>query len=201
MENPDNIASSLHYIIIAVLLGGSLLLRYRNNLKDFFKHAGIWSLAILALVLLYSYRYEFGDVKNRLVGELNPSYATKNNDGSMSFRTSKDGHFHIQAEVNGRPVEFLLDTGASDVVFPPDVAKRIGIDFEQLNFNKIYSTANGYTKGAPFVIGTIKIGDIELHNINASVNRADMDKALLGMSFLKNLRGYEVKNGILTIWQ
>lgn len=190
----------IYLLILLVFIGSSLIVRFKDTPLNFLKGISTWVIIILSIVLLYSYRFEFSDIKNRLVGELNPSLATKSSQGSIDFRISRDGHFHISASINRYPIEFLLDTGASDVVITRNDAKSIGIDLESLNFNKVYNTANGQTYGAPIVINNLRIGDLVVNNIRASVNNAHMDKSLLGMSFLEKLDGYEVREGVLRLW-
>ncbi|MCE3233632.1 MAG: hypothetical protein K0R98_1889 [Rickettsiaceae bacterium] len=103
-------------------------------------------------------------------------------------------------KVNGEPVEFMLDTGASDVVITRKIAKQIGINPKDLEFTKIYNTANGTVRGAPILIETIEIGGRRIQNVRASVNDSDLTSPLLGMSFLDKLQGYEVRDGVLKLW-
>ena len=119
--------------------------------------------------------------------------------GEVVFRQRRGGHFVIDAEVNGVPVRFLVDTGASDVTLTPHDAGRLGFDLQQLRFNRTYRTANGTVQGASVRLGSVAIGPISLQNVRASVNAADMDLSLLGMSFLSRLSSYEVANGTLTL--
>ena len=96
-------------------------------------------------------------------------------------------------------IKFLIDTGASDVVLNPSDAVRLGFNLKQLSFDKIYNTANGIVRGAPVKLGRVKIGPIEITNVRASVNGADMVTSLLGMSFLSRIGGYEVVGDRLTL--
>ncbi|PIR34787.1 MAG: TIGR02281 family clan AA aspartic protease, partial [Alphaproteobacteria bacterium CG11_big_fil_rev_8_21_14_0_20_44_7] len=110
------------------------------------------------------------------------------------------GHYHIDTEINGVTIKFMVDTGASDVVLTKNDAKKLGINLHNLDYTKMYNTANGITYGAPIVINKIKIDNFVIYNIKASVNNSEMEQSLLGMSFLDKLGGYEVRNGILTLW-
>lgn len=198
--NEDQAMSLVHSIILLVLLSGGLIFHFKDRPTNGLKYAAIWLVIILTLVMLYSYRYEFSDLKERLIATLSPASAVTDEDGSISFRVSQDGHFYINTEVNGKSVRFMVDTGASDIVLDKATAKKIGINLDDLKYTKIYSTANGTVRGAPVTLKTIQIDEFILRDVRASVNEADMEKSLLGMSFLENLEGYEVKRGILTLW-
>lgn len=198
--NEDQTLSLVHSIILLVFLSGGLIMHFKDRPANSLKYAAMWLVIILALVILYSYRYDFYDIKDRLVATLSPASAVTGEDGSLSFRVSQDGHFYINTQVNGKDVRFMVDTGASDIVLDPNTAKKIGINLRDLNYTKTYNTANGTVRGASISLKTIQIGDYTLKDVRASVNEADMDKPLLGMSFLEKLDGYEVKRGTLTLW-
>lgn len=198
--NEEQTISLIHYILIFVLLSGALIMHFRQNISKAFKYAGIWLLIIVVLTTLYTFKHDFNDFKDRVAGAFLPSKAINNEDGSISFRVSKDGHYYIDTHTNGEKVKFMLDTGASDIVIDKALAKKIGIDIESLRFVMTYNTANGKVRGAPIRIESLKIGDYAFYDIRASVNEVDMDKPLLGMSFLDKLDGYEVKRDTLTIW-
>jgi aspartyl protease family protein len=187
-------------IILIAVFASSMIARAANRPIKFLQDASIWLGVIFVLVIGYSYRYEFSGLKNRLMGELSPSSAIEGTDGEISFRMSRDGHYYIMTKVNGEPVEFMLDTGASDVVITRKIAKQIGINPKDLEFTKIYNTANGTVRGAPILIETIEIGGRRIQNVRASVNDSDLTSPLLGMSFLDKLQGYEVRDGVLKLW-
>jgi clan AA aspartic protease (TIGR02281 family) len=110
-----------------------------------------------------------------------------------------DGHYLVEALVNGAPVTFLVDTGASDIVLNLDDARRVGLEPRRLGFTQRYSTANGEVRGAPVVLREIRIGQLNLFDVSASVNEAPLEVSLLGMSFLEQLSGYQVERGRLIL--
>jgi clan AA aspartic protease (TIGR02281 family) len=109
------------------------------------------------------------------------------------------GHFLVEAVVNGAPVTFLVDTGASDVVLTMADAKRLGFRPENLRFTQRFASANGEVRGAPVVLREIRIGQFSVFDMPASVNEARLRISLLGMSFLKRLQGYGVEDGRLIL--
>jgi clan AA aspartic protease (TIGR02281 family) len=109
------------------------------------------------------------------------------------------GHYVIEASVNGAPVTFLVDTGASDIVLTLDDARRIGLQPSALDYTQRFATANGEVRGAPVVLRELRIGQLRLFNVDASVNQAPLGISLLGMDFLEQLSSYEVERGRLIL--
>jgi len=181
----------IYLLILIVFLSISLFSRRDFLTKKTLKYALAWLGIFLVIILLYSFRFDFSDYKNRVASELNPSKVRSENNGSFVIKISKNGHFYINLKVNGKYVYFMVDTGASDIALSLSDAKRIGINPNQLSFNKIYQTANGQIYGASVTLDQIEIGDVAFKNIKASVNSADMGHSLLGMSFLRQFRKYE----------
>jgi aspartyl protease family protein len=106
---------------------------------------------------------------------------------SATLYADPNGSFHAQGSINGVPVTFLVDTGATSVAINSALASRIGIDYArgQPGYAK---TASGFTRVYGVQLRTVKVGDITLHNIDAAViDGAQPDVPLLGMSFLNAL--------------
>lgn len=97
------------------------------------------------------------------------------------------GHFYIDGAVNGVPVRFLVDTGATMVSLPQRDADRLGIDY-RAGRRGSSQTANGVATVYLVKIDSIRIGGIDLHGIDALVHEGPgLDQALLGMSFLNRV--------------
>jgi aspartyl protease family protein len=145
------------------------------------------------------YRYELKGVAVRLRDELLPTRARTLDGGSVAVRRAEDGHFWIDAIVDDRTIRFLVDTGASDVVLSRDDAVRLGIPFESLRFARVFSTANGLTRGAAIELRQIRLGSISFDHVSAWVNEGEMAHSLLGMRLLEQLSSVEIKNDTLSI--
>ncbi|MBF0584078.1 MAG: TIGR02281 family clan AA aspartic protease [Magnetococcales bacterium] len=166
------------------------------------KRIGLWSAFLLLMVVFYTVRVDMERLAKRTLAAVMPGMGFAEQPGSMSFYRASDGHFHVEALINGKAVRFLVDTGASDVMLAPKVAAALGFDVATLNFSKIYHTANGQVRGAPVVLRRFQIGGLVLENLPASVNGAEMKDSLLGMRFFNRLEGFEVQQEVLTIrWQ
>lgn len=120
---------------------------------------------------------------------------------TVSFEAGSNGHFYVPASLNGREVNFIADTGASDIFLTQEDAKKIGISTYNLNYNLTYNTANGQVKAAQTNISSLAVGPIKLNNVSVSVSQNNGGVSLLGMTFFGQLSKYEVKDGTMTLYK
>ena len=120
---------------------------------------------------------------------------------TASFEAGSNGHFYVPATLNGREVNFIADTGASDIFLTQEDAKKIGISTYNLNYNLTYNTANGQVKAAQTNVSRLAVGPITMQNISVSVSQNNGGVSLLGMTFFNQLSRYEVKDSTLTMYK
>ena len=136
------------------------------------------------------------------VAEASPRISQPTGGGSVALRAGAHGHYSTNAYLNGRPVQVLVDTGASMVALSYEDAERIGIFMRPSDFTGRARTANGSVRMAPVVLDSISIGDIELHNVEATVSEPGrLGTTLLGMTFIGRLSRTEMRDGVLTLEQ
>lgn len=105
---------------------------------------------------------------------------------AVILKRNRQGHYVAPGEINGYPVLFLLDTGATNIAIPEHIAEKISL--KKGNKHAVM-TANGATTAYRTTLNNVSLGGITLHNITASINPSmSFDKILLGMSFLKHLK-------------
>ncbi len=199
LNNPDNYVA----IISLVVILSFLILRIFNEKVNFnvvAKSLIAWITIFGVILIGYSYRYQLNDVYRNVMGNLDPSEAQTNNNGSVTFRKSINGHFLINATVNGQVIHFLLDTGASKVTLSRSDAVKLGFDLKSLVYNIRMNTANGVNLAAYVRIDELKVGDIVMKDVGAYVNKSGLDSSLLGMNFLNRLSKYEVKREEVTFY-
>jgi aspartyl protease family protein len=199
LDSRDAMIDITRYGAILLLVASGILGSRTMNVKKAVRDMAIWIAILAGLVALYGFRDELSAIGLRITGELEPARGNETDHGEMLYRRSADGHFYIDATVNGRPVRFLVDTGASEIVLSPADAARVGFKRSELLFNRQYKTANGIGWGAPVVLRSIEAGAIRFQGIAASVNDAPMSESLLGMSFLDRLSGFEVRGDSLIL--
>jgi aspartyl protease family protein len=96
------------------------------------------------------------------------------------------GHFHADGSINGGTMRFILDTGATSITLPAAEAMRIGLDYRKGRPSMI-QTANGRVPAWRINLDTVRIGDIELQQVEALVLEQGLNVALLGMTFLNRV--------------
>jgi aspartyl protease family protein len=133
-----------------------------------------------------------------------PAAAQSNNAASRSvvIAPSRGGHFRVTGRVDGRRMDFMVDTGASVIALRPEDAALLGIRPIASDYVAPVKTANGVIRVAPVELGTVEIEDLEVHNVAAMVLPAGVaPENLLGLSFLRRLRRFEYADGKLILEQ
>jgi aspartyl protease family protein len=118
---------------------------------------------------------------------------------SLSYRADRNGHVFLEAAVNGSTVRFLVDTGASMVALTQEDARAAGIGASELRFIGRVATANGEARVAPVKLREVRLGQLTVEDVDAVVVDAPLHVSLLGMSFLKRVEAYEMRDGKLII--
>ena len=119
---------------------------------------------------------------------------------SHSVAINQAGQYFTSGSINGQPVRFLVDTGATSVALNTLEARRLGIAFAQGELGQV-GTAGGIVKAYAVTLDSIKVGDIEVKNVRASVLEGVYPiYALLGMTYLRHVEIAE-DNGIMTMTQ
>lgn len=127
-----------------------------------------------------------------------PETRLSENAREVILHRNRYGHYNLTGYINGTEVEFLVDTGATDISIPAHIAKKIGL--QRLHEMK-FDTANGVARGYATRIDTVRVGNIELTDLDASINpNVDDDTVLLGMSFLKRIE-FSQRDGTLILRQ
>ncbi|MBF0161082.1 MAG: TIGR02281 family clan AA aspartic protease [Magnetococcales bacterium] len=163
------------------------------------KRMGFWLILTILLILAYGWQHEMGAFLGRFWATLLPQHGFSQAPGTWSVFKSSDGHFYVEPRIQGVPVRMLVDTGASGIVLSRAAARRIGLDPDRLEYTRQHRTANGLTQAAPVVLQELRLGDLVLQQVPATVNAGDSNSSLLGMAFFKRLDSYEVKDDRLTL--
>jgi len=139
-----------------------------------------WVILLVLLTVFFNDRLDKQNNPNRQL-------ATVTTGGSPEVRLQRNRHGHYVASgaINGQAVEFMLDTGATDVSIPAPIADKLGLKRGRA---MTYQTANGAITAWQTTVDSIQLGALQLGPIRASINPRDSSGAvLLGMSFLKHL--------------
>jgi aspartyl protease family protein len=188
----DDFGSLAYKLAILVFLGAAVLTMFRERFTQAVTAALLWVVVGLVLVIGYSYRFELGDVTDRVLAELIPGHVISHGRTVEVARTGA-GDFDISARINGVRVPMVLDTGASSVVLTQQDAKAAGLPLEVLNYTVSIDTANGRTRAAQVTLDRLAVGGLEERSVEALiVQPGQLRTSLLGMSFLNRLQSWQV---------
>ena len=186
MEEND-FARLIYLSVLVVAILGSVLISRRGAYGKMFRQAGVWLLIFMGLVAIVA---SWQDIRQS--GQTMSFQQSE--DGAIIIPKEIDGHFHLTLTINDRPINFLVDTGASDIVLTRKDAARVGFDPNRLDYWGMANTANGTVRLATIRLETVRLGEFIDKNIRASVNKAPMEKSLLGMRYLSKFRAIEISN-------
>lgn len=122
------------------------------------------------------------------------------NGRSVTIPRDRRGHFQVEARVDGRRLDFMVDTGASVIALTASDAKRLGI-FPSFNDYKVQvRTANGTVKAAAVTLASVDVGGLVVRNVPALVAPDNaLSENLLGLSYLTRLKRFEYAGGKLVL--
>ena len=189
--NTDQIMQLTYLVLLGAAIGGSAIVAGRSNMGKMAQQAAIWALIFVGVIGAYGL---WEDISK----DVNPRQAIIN-DSTVAVPRGADGHYHLTLQIDGAAVEFVVDTGASQMVLSQQDAKRIGIDPALLNYSGSANTANGVVRTAPVMLSEVILGGITDRNIPAVVNGGAMDASLLGMTYLGLYDRIEISNGELVL--
>ena len=165
--------------------------------------------AIAAMVLAGVMPRVMGSVGNRPVADVQqaakrsePASQTSANYRTVTVLGDRLGHFQVEGAVDGRRIDFMVDTGASLVALRERDAARLGIFPAARDYTGRSSTANGIVKVAPVRLSSLEVNGIRVYDVQAVViPDQSLNVNLLGMSFLSRVRRFEMANGRLVMEQ
>lgn len=121
---------------------------------------------------------------------------------SLTLDSDRQGHFQVEARIEGRRLDFVIDTGASLVILRESAAAQVGIHPMPVDYTATVATANGKVKAARAKLDRVELGDITVFDVPALVLPDEvLSQNLLGVSFLSKLRRYEYANGRMVLEQ
>ena len=193
----DDAAQWIWGIGVLVLVGSSLLAR-RLPIGQSIKMALAWIAIFGAAFVLFLFRDEGRAVWARATAELSGN-AGQTVGKTLRIKKSDDGHFWVRASVNGKPVQFLIDSGATTTTLTREAAAAAGIESAG-GFPVMVETANGTVEAQRARMARLDVGPIAQQDAPALIGGGDMgDTNLLGMSFLSSLKSWRVEGATLVL--
>ena len=172
----DQTAQFIFLALLGSAIAGGFIVQNRHQMGKVAQQASVWGLIFIGVIAAIGL---WGDIRDDVMPRQS-AYAG----GVTEVPRQRDGHFYLTLQINGQPIEFLVDTGATQVVITKSDADLVGIDVANLAFLGTAYTANGPVNTATVRLNTVQLGEITDSDIRALVNEGELDQSLLGMSYL-----------------
>lgn len=185
-------ASLVYLVILGSAIGLWFFAQNRQSLGKLAQQAAAWGLIFIGAIAVVGL---WGDIRQTVA----PSQNVVADSGQIEVPRAPDGHYYLTAEINGEPVRFVVDTGATQIVLTKEDARRAGLDLDGLVYLGRANTANGEVRTAPVRLDRVTIGPIEDSNVRAVVNDGVMEGSLLGMEYLQRFSSVEIGGGKLVL--
>ncbi|MBY6055081.1 TIGR02281 family clan AA aspartic protease [Leisingera daeponensis] len=182
----------IYLIILLVAVGSWFFVQNRQSIGKTLQMFAVWGFIFLVVIASYGL---WEDIRQTV----RPQQSVAIDAGRVEVPRSPDGHYYLTLEVNGAPVQFLVDTGASQVVLNERDATSAGIDTGSLAYLGRASTANGEVRTASVWVDEISLGGITDKNVRVWVNQGELEQSLLGMGYLQRWSSIEIRNGALVL--
>ncbi|MFM7027964.1 MAG: TIGR02281 family clan AA aspartic protease [Chakrabartia sp.] len=193
----DQTGNAIYLILLLVLVASSVLAR-RLPVSQLMRMIVSWGLIFLIFFSVFAYRSEFGMIWERLKAEAGATPETRP-DGNVVIPKSPDGHFYLTASVNGAPVRFLVDSGATTTALSAKAAARSSVYADRMSFPATVMTANGPIEVLRARIADFQVGPIGRKDLPVHVSDRMGETNLLGMNFLSTLSGWRIEGDRLIL--
>lgn len=182
------------YYVIAATFVASALFGMRQPIGKTLKMVLAWVAIFGVAFILFSFRGEFSSFGQRLKAE---ALGTPIEDGkALRIPMADDGHFWVNAKINGRDVRLMVDSGASITTVSRNVAEAAGMEIG--NEHVLVSTANGMARATKGWASRLEVGSIARTDFPVDINEND-DVNLLGMNSLSTLSSWRVEGNYLVL--
>ena len=185
-DDPDSQARLFYLMLLGIPIAFWVFRDYAGSLGQAAQHAMIWGLIFVGVIIAFGFK----DVLMASLFDKEPQMISED---TIVLTRDRSGQFLANVEINGTDIEFLVDTGASDLVLSQADARAAGVDMERLNFFIRSMTANGEVKSAPVRLDTVAMAKFVDTDVPARVNGGALDISLLGMTYLDRFRSLRVE--------
>lgn len=187
----DQLGNLAYIGLMLAVIGGYFFLNNRLSMNKTLQYAAVWGLIFIGGIAAFGL---WDDIKRNT-----PSQAVFTDQGQIEVPRAGDGHYYLSISVNGVPIRFVVDTGATDIVISHSDAEKIGLDLGNLAYFGRAMTANGEVRTAPVRLDSLSVGPIVDRNMSAWVNEGEMNTSLLGMAYLQRFDRIEISGGQLIL--
>jgi aspartyl protease family protein len=177
------------YILMAIMLVLGTLMARREPLAKLLTIALAWIVIFAAGFILFTFRDDFGYLAQRLKAEAVGSPISEGSETRIPMAI--DGHFWVHAQLNGRDVKFLVDSGATMTTIDRDTANDVGVRVSP-RADEFVRTGNGIIRVSSGRADELRVGEIVRHDVGLQIADND-DLNVLGMNYLSSLSRWGVE--------
>ena len=190
----DTMLGGLYLLMAIMLILGTLITR-REPIARLATTLLAWIAIFAAGFVLFTFRDNFGWVAQRLKAEAVGTSVQQGRETRIPM--ALDGHFWVDATVNGRPTKFLVDSGATMTTIDRETARRAGISVSP-RADQFVRTGNGIIRVSSGTAAELQVGGITRHDVGLQIADND-DLNVLGMNFLSSLSRWGVEGRWLVL--
>ncbi|PTX55699.1 aspartyl protease family protein [Litoreibacter ponti] len=188
----DDYGRLIYLVLLGAVVGGYFLVSQRDRIGEALRGAMLWGIIFVGVIIGYG-------LWNDLSQTVMPRQTVLTEQGRIELPRQSDGHYYMTLNVGETPVNFIVDTGASNVVLSKQDAARVGISEDELFFTGRASTANGMVRTARVTLDDVTLGGIDEGSVRAYVNDGELETSLLGMDYLERFERIEINRGTLIL--
>jgi aspartyl protease family protein len=188
---------SLIWGVVCILLLVSSLAARRLPLSYVAKAGLAWIAIFAALFAIFSFRFEFRGIWERVKADISGTAGQTISGEAIELRRQDDGHYWIMVDINGKPVRFMVDSGATMTAINATTARDAGIESD--GYPIILSTANGRVAAKRANVQSLVVGPHRIENHPVVVSESFGDINLLGMNFLNSMQSWRVEANVMII--
>jgi aspartyl protease family protein len=188
---------SLIWGLVCILLLVSSLAARRLPLSYVAKAGFAWIAIFAALFAIFSFRFEFISIWERVKADISGTAGQSISGEAIELRRQDDGHYWIMVDINGKPVRFMVDSGATMTAINAITARDAGIEAD--GYPIILSTANGRVAAKRANVQSLVVGPHRIENHPVVVSESFGDINLLGMNFLNSMQSWRVEANVMII--
>ena len=188
---------SLIWGVVCILLLVSSLAARRLPLRYVAKAGLAWVAIFASLFAIFSFRFEFIGIWERVKADISGTGGQSVSSEAIELRRQDDGHYWLMVGINGKPVRFMVDSGATMTAINATTAKEVGVEAD--GYPIILSTANGRVAAKRANVQSLTVGPHRIENHPVVVSERFGDVNVLGMNFLNSLQSWRVEANMMVL--
>jgi aspartyl protease family protein len=188
---------SLIWGVVCILLLVSSLAARRLPLGYVAKAGLAWIAIFATLFAIFSFRFEFIGLWERVKADISGTAGQNISGEAIELRRQDDGHYWLMVDINGKPVRFMVDSGATMTAINATTAREAGVEAD--GYPIILGTANGRIAAKRGVVRLLSVGPHSIENHQVVVSERFGDVNVLGMNFLNTMQSWRVEANMMVL--